>query len=420
MSFNTDRLKLELRRARIPLLQYGFLVAVFAFASVIFLRNMFYKSPLTGYRTYQVEFADAKGVNPTKQRVRIAGVDVGIVDGSRVGKDGHTGIVKIAIRKEYGKLYRNARVRLRPLTPLQDMTVAIESRGTPNAGELGSKDVIAARQTLSPVDISRVLNTFDTDTRPQMQVLLNELGKGLDGNGAQLRAAFAELAPFLHAAKRTTDEMKTRRTSLARLVTNLDKLTDALGDRDDQLASMIRRGNRTTATLAANQGTLDATLREIPLTLASMRSSFSALRATESELDPALRGLGPVTQKLESGLKALGRFGRDAEPTLDALDRPVGALRLLSKDLSPTSQSLARSFKTLQPQAPQLDHITSQILPCRDAMQDFFQQTLSVLKFSDAFGAYPRGDTIEQGDAIGGLGTSLNLKKQPLCTDGIK
>lgn len=419
MSFNTDRLKLELKRARVPALQYVFLTLIFAFCMAIFLKNQFYKSPLVDYRSYEVAFTDAKGVNPGVQRVRLAGVDVGVVDETRVGKNGRNAIVKLSIKKKYGKLYRDAQLRLRPLTPLQDMIVSIESRGTAKAGELPGDEVLSASRTVSPVDISRVMNRFDDDTRVRMQALLDQFGRGLDDNGVQLEQAFAELAPFLQAAQRTTREMSVRRRELARLVTNLNQITVALGDRDDQLASMIKRGNSTMATLAQQQGPLDQTLAEIPPTLSTMRTSFAALRSAEQQLDPAFRGLKPVTSKLESGLESLGRFGRDARPSLASLERPVNALRPLTRDLQPTSRSLARAVTRFRPQAPQLDHITSQFVPCRNAVQDFFHQTISVTKFYDAYGAYPRGDTIQQGDAVGGLGTSLNLKRLPMCTDGL-
>lgn len=167
MRINTDRLALELKRARRP---FGILLVLVAFA-VVAAWYVFHKQeaqwPWQATRKYQVAFQDVKGVRPGQQQVRIAGVKVGLISKAKVS--GKTAVLTLSLDDKYGKLYKNARMRLRPVTPLQDMYVSIDSRGTPSAGELGKSEILGMQRTDSPVDISRVLNTFDTDTRSRLR-----------------------------------------------------------------------------------------------------------------------------------------------------------------------------------------------------------------------------------------------------------
>jgi hypothetical protein len=87
----------------------------------------------------------------------------------------------------------------------------------------------------------------------------------------------------------------------------------------------------------------------------------------------------------------------------------VRRLSPLSAALAPTAASLASAFTSLEPAAPRLDRVTAAIVPCELAVQKFFQWTPSVFKFSDAQGAYPRGESVDASDA--------QLVRAPSCTD---
>ncbi|WP_026909871.1 MlaD family protein [Patulibacter minatonensis] len=419
MRINTDRLALELKRARRP---FGILLVLVAFA-VVAAWYVFHKQeaqwPWQATRKYQVAFQDVKGVRPGQQQVRIAGVKVGLISKAKVS--GKTAVLTLSLDDKYGKLYKNARMRLRPVTPLQDMYVSIDSRGTPSAGELGKSEILGMQRTDSPVDISRVLNTFDTDTRSRLAQLTDDFGKGVGGHGEELRQAFASLAPFLRTADRLAGAMTDRRREIARVVDNLGRLTAAVNTRDKQLTALVRDGHTTVAELAAHDQTLAATLSELPRTMSQMRSSFATLRDAETEVDPALASLRPVAAKLESGLKSLEGLSDDATPSLKALSPAAKDLRPLATSLSPTSTALKDAFTKLAPTAPRLDRVTQDLVPCRLSTTKFFQWTLSVFKFYDDNGAWPRGELV-----LGAPAFSLGTVKDPVlrrgwsCTQGGK
>jgi len=415
MRFNSDRLALELKRARRP---FAILMVLVAFAGVA-AWYVFHKQeaqwPWQSTRKYQVAFQDVKGVRPGQQQVRLAGVKVGLISKARV--DGKTAVLTLSLEEKYGELFKNARVRLRPVTPLQDMYVSIETRGTKSAGELGKDEVLGMQRTDSPVDISGVLNTFDTDTRARLAALTDDFGDGVGGHGEELRAAFKALAPFLRTADKLAGAMTDRRREIARVVDNLGRLTAAVNTRDDQLTKLVRDGNGTVAELAAHDTTLASTLAELPRTLSQMRSSFATLRDAQTEVDPALASLRPVAAKLETGLKSLEGLSDDAVPSLTALRPAAKDLKPLATSVPPTADALKDAFTQLAPVAPRLDRATGDITPCRLTTSKFFQWTLSVLKYYDENGAWPRGELVLGMPAFTlGKVADPNIRRDKTCT----
>lgn len=414
MHVNTDRLKLELRRARGPFLIWVGLLCCGLVAAFIIFKNQLVQWPWQSYYHVRVAVPDAKGISPGQDEVRIAGVKVGEITAANV-THGHAVLtLSIDQNSKYEPLYRDAQLRIRPVTPLQDMYIEILSRGHPSAGRIGPNAILPVDQTVSPVDISRVLNIFDPTVRQHEGILLDELSRGLADNGQQLKQAFVQIAPFLQATQQLTQAMDQRQHELADLVHNFAGLTGALSTRDRQITSLVSVGDQTLSTLAKADQPLYATLGELPPTLQEIQTSFDTLRAAEDHIDPALVALQPVATALSPGLHALQRFATAATPALTALEPSVRAVHQLANVLIPASNALNGSFTQLNPQAPRLDTITQHVQRCETQIGDFFNWTLSVLKFSGPEGAIPRGELTFGSDSVAG-GPSLMLKHYPGC-----
>ncbi|MDX8150710.1 MlaD family protein [Patulibacter brassicae] len=416
MNLRSDRLLLEIKRARRPFAILVALVAMTVAASWYLLHKQEVQWPWQDTVKYDVAFSDVKGVRPGQQQVRIAGVKVGLISDAKV--KGDTAILTLSLEKKYAPLYRDARLRLRPVTPLQDMYVSVDSRGTKAAGELGKGQVLPLQRSEAPVDVAQVLNTFDEDTRTRLASLISDFGSGVDGNGPELRRGFAALAPFLHHVDRLTSVMSERRTEIRRIVDNLGGLATAVNTRDRQLTQLVRSGQESVAELAAHDQSLAGTLGELPGTLSAIRTSFAALRGAQTQLDPALQALKPVAARLEKGLGGLEDLSKDATPSLKALRPAVKAARPLAKSLQPTSVAARDAFAKLAPTTPNLDRATKDIVPCELIAGKFFNWTLSVLKFYDSRGTWPRGEMSfgVPSLTLGQVGDPV-LRREPGCTD---
>lgn len=419
-----SRLLLEIRRSLRPFVYFLILATLGVAAFVGIFRNLTFERPWQSYNEVRAEFDDVKGIFPGGHQVRINGVKVGVVSESKLVNN--RAVLTLKIEDKWGKIYKNAKMRIRPVTPLQDLYVNITDRGDASAGEAKKDFIISGEQTQTPVDISRVLDTFNADTRQQMTILLSELGKGLDDGGVKLRESFASLAPFLKVAERTTRTLAERDRNVRRLVHNFGQLSDALAKKDQELNTFVVQGNQTLGELARNDQRLGETFTQLASLMPTLRTSFATVRTLSGELDPALRSLKPVADELESGLGALQEFGQDARPALRALRPSVTSLNTMARTLSPTSRSLAIAFQRLADQAPAFDNVTKQTDTCINSVERFFHNTLSVLKFEDAYGGFPRAETTVDSDSLGGVssknnGTAggLNTRRLPKCTDAL-
>jgi virulence factor Mce-like protein len=377
-----ERLILEVKRASVPFLLFvGLLVAgVLTGANVV--RNLAGDKPWLDYKTYRVAFSDTKGIVPGRVELRLAGVKAGSITNSSL-VDGQA-VVSLHLEKRYAPLYRDARIRIRPVTPLEDMYVDVESRGHPRAGEVKGDEIIPAARTISPVEIGTVLDVFDKSTRADTAQLLTQLGRGLKDNGRNLRWAFVQLAPFLRSAGTLTHALAERRDNLARLIHNFGGIAGELAQHVRQLATFVQSADGTLGQLAHDDAPLRGTLEQLPPTLRLMQQSFANLRQTEGTLDPALRALQPVADSLPKGLDSLSKFSVSARPALAALRPAARELRPLARSLRPTARSLSSAFRALKPEAPQIETFTRKTVPCLPDAGLLLSRAMSFTKFGDS------------------------------------
>ena len=408
MKLRSGRMALEIRRSRGGFAALLALIAITVGAVIVISNGLRLNFPWDSTYTARIAVDDAKGVVPGKQQVRISGFPVGEITSAQLvsGRP----VLTITIQGQYAPLYRDARMRLRPKTPLDDLYLDVESRGHPGAGKLSGDTILAADRTIVPVDIGRVVNAFTTDTRARLKQAIDELGTGLGDHGQQFQAALVRLAPFLTAAQRLTAEMATRQAETRQLVHNFALMTAELGSRNSQLRQLVSAGSRTFTTLSAQQSPLTQVIAQFPPTLHQLLPTFTTLRSTADQLDPAFDQLQSSARAMPAGLTALHDFSVQATPALTALRQTLPELTALIGALQPASVGLNRDFALLSPQAPRFDRITSTIVPCELAIQKFFSNTLSLMKFYDNRGMIARGQTVN--------GLDVNQRPDPSCAPG--
>lgn len=161
-----DRILLELRRSVFSTSLLILLIAGGLVAATIIVRNLAGEKPWVHYNHYRIAFDNPEGVNPGRAELRLLGLKAGVIKATEIV--GSHGVLNIDLEKKYGPLYRNARVRIRPVTPLEDMYVDIESRGSPRAGKLPGGEILPVTRTQSAVEVGRVFDVFDPQTRAHL------------------------------------------------------------------------------------------------------------------------------------------------------------------------------------------------------------------------------------------------------------
>jgi phospholipid/cholesterol/gamma-HCH transport system substrate-binding protein len=317
---------------------------------------LFSSSPytLTAY------FSDADGLTQSKKpSVTVAGVLMGTV--SNVSYRDGQATVKMDLKDSArGKIFSNATALISPRSAINDLTVDI-TPGSPAAGPLRTA-VIPQSRTQTAVNLDRLTDILNVDTRAQLSVLATELGIGLAGRSRSLDQAIAELSPFISTTQGLASEMARRQQLLSELVGNLDAVFTTLASRGTQLRQLITAGQTTLGAVAANQANVAQTMRELAPALANTSQALANVKALAGPLDPALDALKPLAGQLPSGLAALRSFvpeGNGLASDLETLDRagPRGAQALQSflGELKPASTALLSPVQKLLPAVQGLD-----------------------------------------------------------------
>jgi phospholipid/cholesterol/gamma-HCH transport system substrate-binding protein len=292
--------------------------------------------------------------------VNVAGVKVGEVGEVRL-EDGRA-VVNMQIKDEYGPIYKDATVLLRPKTGLKDMILSLD-RGTRAAGEIEEGGRVRVANTLPDVNADEVLSALDADTRDYLRILLNDAGTALrddatdtrQGAPADLRETFKRFEPTARDGRRLTRLLAERRRNIEGAIHSFQQISTELAAADRQLAELVDSANANFAAFADEEASLREALRLFPGTLAQTATTLRDVDALALELGPALDDLRPFARELAPSLRRQRPFLRETTPIVRDQIRPfardvrptVRDLRAATEDLGPVSGRLTRSFEVL-------------------------------------------------------------------------
>ncbi len=297
--------------------------------------------------------------------VRIAGIDVGSVQG--VSPYGTCQCTKVAFTVDSDGLpiHRDATIRVRDRLFLEGGYYLELEPGTPSAPTLHDGDTIPLSQTATPVQFYQVLSTFDIAARASLKNLLQTLNTGFsprpgqplsDSGAGGLKVAVPELTPvFKDTAVITRALRGTRPGDLDKFLSSASQVSGTLAGSSSQLADLVTSLDRTSTALASSDGALAQTVVGIDHTLQVAPPALSAI-------DHALPGLVDLASALDPSLKV-------APPIIDSLN---GAVRQLGAVVAPPERAALLSslkatfeqFPTVLDQLATLFPLTKQVTDC--------------------------------------------------------
>jgi len=302
--------------------------------------------------TYEVRavLPTADGVAPgLGQAVNVAGVKVGSISDARI--EGRQAVVTLRIdRKKLPEIRRDARVALRPITPLSDMRIEL-SPGTPGRPVLRPGSTISLARTSSPVPLSDLLGSLDGDTRAFLATLLQGLGRGVEGRAPDMRQVLLSFGPTVDQLHRVSAVLSRRRHAISRLMTNVSKVTRAAGS-DGRLADLVVAGNRTLESLARQDEPLRQSLAEFPRALDTADRALRTSGRLATSLRPTIADLTPPVRKLPTTLRTLGPVADRLATTLRTQFRPA------TREVAPLAAALQPAITSTSRLLPDLSRVT--------------------------------------------------------------
>lgn len=343
---------------------------------------------------YVVEatFRDAGGIRAGDDAtLTIAGVASGRV----VGIEHRDGAAVLRLRLDdetEGKIHEGATATVRPRSQLGDLIVEL-TPGRPSAPALEDGDRLDSDATSATVPFSRAAATLDTDTRTWLQLLVGELDRGVGGDarGRQLQRAMRSVEPLTASASSVTATLAERRSTLNRLVRDLDTLFTATGRRGDELRRTIVAARRVLGVTGEGAGDVRASVQALPATLARTREALASVGGLGDHLDPALADLRPLARELPRTLRTV----RAALPGIDGLLEETGttarATAAPARDLLATARAAQTAIPTLRPTAARGGRIIADIDRNKDGIGLLGERFSGIFSTADQNGTLLRG-----------------------------
>jgi phospholipid/cholesterol/gamma-HCH transport system substrate-binding protein len=307
--------------------------------------------------TLKASFSTAQSVTPGQgQTVRIAGVRVG--DIAKVDLRDGRGIVTMDVDPEYADVIRtDASALLRPKTGLKDMFVDLEpgSKGSPKAK---NGFTIPIANTLPDINPDEIFGALDADTRDYLRLLVDGAGRGLDGQGNNLRELLRRFEPTHRDLATFTTKVAERRTNLRRLIHNLNVLNKELAGKDTELSQLVSTSSQVFHAFAIEQTNITKSVDLLPSTLQQTTNTLGKVERFAKVLGPASKALAPVGGAIDRANGRVIPLGKEGTPILRNQIRPfVRDARPLVRSLKPAASNLADATPDLTRSFTVLNHL---------------------------------------------------------------
>jgi virulence factor Mce-like protein len=306
--------------------------------------------------------------------VRIAGVNVGTVTSVKhVAGTGNAAVVTMTVDHGGLPIHSDATINVRPRLFLEGNYYVDLQPGTPSAPTLASGGMLPAANTTGPVQLDRVLSALRSNTRANLQTLLQGFGSALNGQptvaqdasqdptqrgltaGQSLNQSLNYAAGAFKASTIVNAALLGQQPhDLSGVVSGSAHVFGALSSQSGHLAHLIGSFDDTMAALAARQDDLSQTIALLPpllrttdSALGPIQASFGPTRTFARELTPSIKQLGPT---ITAGLPWLAQstalfsnqeLGALLPPLSTAVDETAASLKS-TKTLLESSGALAR------------------------------------------------------------------------------
>ena len=295
--------------------------------------------PFRSHYEISAVFHSANNVKE-RQPVRIAGVDVGkVVAIEHPDPGSERAVITMRIDDQGRPVHRDATVKIRPRLFLEGNWLIDLEPGTPAQPEIDDGGTIPIQQTKTPVQLGQVLTALQSDTRKNLQTLLEEYSSSLEGEGA---------AGFRRSIRHW--EPAYRDSAIVQEAT--------LGQGEHDLSGYIDGAGRVARGLDRNPRQLRSLITDFDIAAGAFAREADSLERAIAELPRTLRAAQPALAELNDSLPPLRRFARDLEPSVREVGETIdislqfirqarqlvspAELRGLARDLRPTAPALAR------------------------------------------------------------------------------
>lgn len=372
-----------------PIARFATLGALLA--AIALLLFLLFAAGGDGYR-YRLLF-ETGGQLVTGNEVRVGGVAVGSVRSIDL-TDSSQAEVEIEVSDQLHE-GTSAVIRMASLSGIANRYVSI-APGPNNAPALDDGEVISQANTVSPVDIDQLFDTFSPRARRALQKVFQGQATIYEGRGAEANRTYKFLNPGISSTERLFAELTRDEQVFRSFVADTGRLVNAIAARRDDLAGVVTNTNEALGAVASQNEALDRTLAALPPTMRQANTTFVNLRATFDDLDPFVAAAEESTEDLAPFLRDLRPVAERSVPVFDDLGRVVqrqGSANDLADTLadlpafqSNTRSAVAPAIEALHASQPNIEFAR----PYAPDLLAFLTKFGQATAFYDANGHYAR------------------------------
>jgi phospholipid/cholesterol/gamma-HCH transport system substrate-binding protein len=377
------------------------LVVVFSYLAYTKFAN-----PFASKYTVHATFANANGLEPGSL-VRIAGVNVGTVaavspepgckPSSKNQSVCRAADVSMTISDQGLPIHNDATFAIRPRIFLEGNFFVDISPGTPSTPAARNGHTFPVQQGVEPVQFDQVLTSLQTNTRQNLQTLLQQYGKAVKKGGPSFNKSIQYWLPaYEYSSIVAHDALGIQPHDLSNYIAAQGTTAGAIDAHPQHLESLITDFNTTANAFARENTALENTIVQLPRTLAAAIPAFNALNAAFPPLRQLARTLIP-------GVKSTVPMVEASLPFVTQLNDLVqpSELRGLTADLRPTVPALAKLTKeTIPLMANQVRPAASCVV---NIIHPWSEMTVPDSNFNASNGFPPRKVYVEAVDYLPGL-----------------
>ena len=256
--------------------------------------------------------------------VRVAGVDVGkVVSIKREGGASPATIVTMTIARSALPVHDNATAAIRPRLFLEGNYYVSLAPGTPSAPPLASGGLLPAVDTTGPVQLDRILSALNSNTRANLQTLLQGVGSALNTPSTAAEQATEEPSQRRLTAGQSLNQSLRYASGAFRASAIVNEAL--LGEQPHDLSGVVTGTSRVLSALASERGHLAHLVTSFNATLGSLAARQHDLSQTVRLLPPLLQATDRTLGPLQDSFAPTQRFARYLTPSIKQLPATIAA-----------------------------------------------------------------------------------------------
>jgi ABC-type transporter Mla subunit MlaD len=353
-------------------------------------------------------FMNAFSVIPGED-VKVAGVKVGKVESLSITPDQRAAVVLRIDRAGFKDFRADATCQIRPQGLIGERFVeCAPTQPRPQGAQLpaplrkisdgagSGQYLLPVERTSKPVDLDLINNTLRLPERQRLAIIINELGTGLAGRGADLRQAIRNADPALKATDQVLAILAGQNRTLAQLARDSDTVLAPLARDRARVADFVSQARTTAQATAERSGPLEQGIAKLPAFLRELTPTMRRLGGLADQATPVLGDLGAVAPDVNRVVGQLGPFSQSATPALTSLGRATEVGRPALVRSKPIVDELARFAKPAKPLSRNLASVLTSLKTTGgiERLMDFFFYSVAAINGFDQYGHYLRAGLI--------------------------